>query len=166
MNLGSALTIDRNSKFRGQGVIVEIGMPAGKKINFDESVLESYNPWVVRRSVRGGRYWGHRWQSDWDYDDFFGLQAGVDYTMGQDGVLFDPLKPAKKNDGEYRYDDNNEERQNRKKELQEELKTIEQQEKRDSLQKKDSSKQQSVSKARDVAYADRISYSPFTTLLN
>ena len=166
LNLGSALTIDRNSKFRGQGVIVEIGMPAGKKINFDESVLDSYNPWVVRRSVRGGRYWGHRWQSDWDYDDFFGLQAGVDYTMGQDGVLFDPLKPAKKNDGEYRYDDNNEERQNRKKELQEELKTIEQQEKRDSLQKKDSSKQQSVSKARDVAYADRISYSPFTTLLN
>jgi len=165
LNLGSGLTIDKDSKFRGQGVIVEIEMPVGKKINFDESVLESYNPWVVRKISKGGRYWGRRWQSDWDYDDFFNLQADVDYVMGKDGVLFDPLKPVKKDDENYRYNDNDDERQNRKKELQQELKQIEQQEKKDSLQKKDSSKH-AVSKATDVAYLDRVTYSPFSTLLN
>ena len=166
LNLGSGLTIDKNSKFRGQGVIVEIEMPVGKRINFDESVLDSYNPWVVRRISKGGRYWGRRWQSDWDYDDFFNLQADVDYVMGKDGVLFNPLKPTKKDDENYRYNDNDDERQNRKKELQQELKQIEQQEKKDSLQKKDSSKQQTVGKVTDVAYLDRVAYSPFSTLLN
>lgn len=167
LNLGSALSIDNTSKFRGQGVVVEIEMPPGKKVSFDESVLDAYNPWVVRRSARAGQYWNRRWQrSDWDFDDYFNLQPDVDYVMGNDGVLFDPLKPAKKDDDNYRYENNDDnDRQNKKKELQKELKQIEQQEKQDSLQKKDTSKKKTAT-ATDIAYSDRISYLPFTTLLN
>jgi hypothetical protein len=164
LNLGSGLTIDRSSKFRGQGVIVEIEMPAGKKINFDESVLESYNPWVVRKVVRG-QYWGRRWRSDWDYDDYFGLEANVDYVMGKDGVLFNPLKPTKDDNGDYRYDNNDDDKKNRKKELQDELKQLEQQEKKDSMEKNNGRKKGSA-KEGDVAVLDRLAYSPFTTLLN
>ena len=164
LNLGSGLTIDRSSKFRGQGVIVEIEMPAGKKINFDESVLESYNPWVVRKVVRG-QYWGRRWRSDWDYDDFFNLESNVDYVMGKDGVLFNPLKPTKNDNEDYHYDNNDDDKKNRKKELQNELKQIEQQEKRDSIQKSNGNKKGGA-KEGDVASLDRLAYSPFTTLLN
>jgi phage shock protein PspC (stress-responsive transcriptional regulator) len=163
LNLGSGLTIDRSSKFRGQGVIVEIEMPAGKKINFDESVLESYNPWVVRRVARG-QYWGRRWRSDWDYDDYFNLEANVDYIMGKDGVLFNPLKPEKNENGDYRYD-NDDDKKNRKKELQDELKQIEQQEKKDSIEKGNGNKKPSA-KQGDVASLDRLACSPFITLLN
>jgi phage shock protein PspC (stress-responsive transcriptional regulator) len=171
LNLSSALSIDKNSKFRGQGVVVEIEMPAGKKINFDESVIDAYNPWVVRRSVKAGRYWGRRWQSDWDYDDFFNLQSDIDYTMGEDGVLFDPLKPPKKeNNNNYRYEDNNDEKQNRKKELQKELKQIEQQEKQDSIQRKtEGVKKETVDDITDKSEASSITYSPmfsFATLFN
>jgi len=90
LNMGSGLAIDKSSKFRGQGVIVEIEIPAGKKIRFDESVMQAYDPWVIRKSWKDGRYWGHRWQSDWDYDEYFDLKPDVDYVMGADGKLINP----------------------------------------------------------------------------
>ena len=43
INLGSGLSVSRSSKFRGQGVIVEIHVPVGRKIHFDESISEAYN---------------------------------------------------------------------------------------------------------------------------
>jgi len=96
LNLGSGLSIDRNSKFRGQGVITEIQVPAGKKIRFDESLIDAYNPWVVRRASRENRYWNHRnnYNIDWDDDDWFDWKANVDYIMGEDGKLVDTTKPV------------------------------------------------------------------------
>src|SRR4029078_11562873 len=57
---------------------------------FDESVMQAYDPWVIRKSWKDGRYWGHRWQSDWDYDELFDLKPDVDYVMGADGKLINP----------------------------------------------------------------------------
>lgn len=88
LNMGSGLTIDKNSKFRGQGVIVELEIPAGKKIRFDESVINAYNPWIVRTSDKEySRNWGRHWRSDWDFDDYFNWDADVDYIMTSDGKL-------------------------------------------------------------------------------
>ena len=87
LNMGSGLAIDKNAKFRGQGVIVEIEIPVGKKIRFNESVMQAYDPWVIRKSWKDGRYWGRRWQSDWDYDEYFDLKSDVDYVMDADGKL-------------------------------------------------------------------------------
>ncbi len=93
LNLGSGLTIDRKSKFRGQGVIMEIQVPVGKKIRFDESIIDAYNPWVVRRSSRENRYWNrYRYNIDWDNDDYFDWKANVDYVMTSEGKLVDPNK--------------------------------------------------------------------------
>ena len=98
LNLGSGLAIGRSSKFRGQGVIVDIAIPVGKKIRFDESVMQAYDPWVVRRSWREGRYWGRRWQSDWDYDEYFDLKPNIDYVMSADGKLLNPEEQIQSSD--------------------------------------------------------------------
>jgi phage shock protein PspC (stress-responsive transcriptional regulator) len=97
LNMGSGLSIYRNSKFRGQGVIMEIQIPVGKKIRFDESLVHAYNAWVVRRSSRSDRYWDKRdgYQMDWDYDDYFDWDADVDYVMGTNGTLINPNKVNK-----------------------------------------------------------------------
>src|SRR4029079_19014632 len=98
LNLGSGLRIDRSSKFRGQGMIVEIQVPVGKKIRFDESLIHAYNPWVVRRASKENRYWNRRYsyKIDWDDDDYFDWDADVDYVMTEEGKLIDPTKQVKK----------------------------------------------------------------------
>lgn len=91
LNLGSGLTINSSSKFRGQGVIVEIQVPVGKKIRFDETLQDAYNPWVVRRSEREYRSWGRgRYRVDWDYDNYFNWDVNQDYVMTSDGKLKKP----------------------------------------------------------------------------
>lgn len=97
LNVGSGLAIGRHSKFRGQGVILEIQVPVGKKIRFDESVTEAYNPWVVRRyEKRYSRYSRRQYKIDWDSDEYFEWEANTDYTMNDKGELYNPLKPVKK----------------------------------------------------------------------
>jgi len=124
LNLGSALSIDRNSKFRGQGVIVEVSIPVGKKIRFDESVMDTYNPWVVRGTWREGRRWRNRWQSDWDFDDYSSLKANTDYVMGTDGKLYDPNKPPKTNSADKK-DELRKSIQDRERKIQEDQKKLE-----------------------------------------
>ena len=96
LNMASGLRIDSRSKFRGQGVIMEIQVPVGKRIRFDESLIDAYNPWVVRRASRESRYW-HRnsYNIDWDYDDYFDWHANIDYVMTAEGKLADPNKQEK-----------------------------------------------------------------------
>jgi len=100
LNIGSGLGIGRGSKFRGQGVIVEIQVPVGKKINFDESVSEAYNPWVVRKYNKSyrNRFWRNRYREDWDMDESFNWDANVDYTMSEKGNLVGPEKQKATND--------------------------------------------------------------------
>lgn len=94
LNMGSALGIDRESKFRGQGVIMEIQIPVGKKIRFDESLIHAYNPWIVRRQDRNWRDWQRHnsYGADWDNDDNFDFDPNIDYTMTEDGKLLDFIK--------------------------------------------------------------------------
>ena len=94
LNIGSGLSIDRKNKFRGQGVIVEIHVPVGKRIRFDESVVEAYHPWVIRRYERGNRnrYFNKQYKIDWDMDDYFDWDVNVDYTMDENGKLINPNK--------------------------------------------------------------------------
>jgi phage shock protein PspC (stress-responsive transcriptional regulator) len=91
LNLGSGLTINSSSKFRGQGVIVEVQVPVGKKIRFDETVEDAYSPWVIRKSAREYRNWGGpRYRIDWDYDEYLNWDVNQDYVMTSDGKLKKP----------------------------------------------------------------------------
>jgi phage shock protein PspC (stress-responsive transcriptional regulator) len=89
LNMSSGIVIDRFSKFRGQGVIIEIQVPVGKKIRFDESLVHAYNPWVVRRNFRNEHYWNGRgdYNIDWDNDYGFDWEENVDYVMTTEGKL-------------------------------------------------------------------------------
>jgi phage shock protein PspC (stress-responsive transcriptional regulator) len=92
LNIGSGLIITNNAKFRGQGVIVEIEIPVGKKIRFDESVMYAYNDWVVRKA---GRNYHWHWQSDWNEDYYANdIKPNKDYIMNEDGDLVDASKPV------------------------------------------------------------------------
>jgi len=102
LNMGSGLSIDRFSKFRGQGVIMEIQIPVGKKIRFDESLIHAYNPWVVRRADREYRRWGRNtYNMDWDDDDYFDWDADVDYIMTTEGKLIEANKVVVDSTGVY-----------------------------------------------------------------
>lgn len=104
LDLGSGFAIDKDSKYRGQMVAVEIRIPVGKKINFDESVRDKLNPVNIR--VKRNKGWRNgRMRFDLDEYNSFRWKENTDYLMGVDGEL-------KNVDGspvinyDYRYNDN------------------------------------------------------------
>jgi len=84
--LGSGYGISKEQKFRGQKVIVEIKVPVGKKIRFDQSVEDKLNNTNIR--IRERRNWGNRdWDMDWDDDSYYNWKADEDYIMNEAGDL-------------------------------------------------------------------------------
>jgi phage shock protein PspC (stress-responsive transcriptional regulator) len=107
LDLGNGYAIDKDSKFRGQQVEIEIQIPAGKKIRFDRTVNEKLNPvnFRVKRTYR------RRKVVDIDIEENYShrLRSETDYIMGSDNVLRDAdgKVPTESNyDGDYRYDRN------------------------------------------------------------
>lgn len=105
LDLANGYAIDKDSKFRGQQVEIEIMVPVGKKIRFDESVNSKLNPYNIRvkRSYRRNRI------VDIDIDDDYWhrFRSGVDYEMNIDGSLKEVGGSSyKSNSGGYRYDEN------------------------------------------------------------
>lgn len=101
LDLGSGYSIDRNSKFRGQKIEVEIQVPANKKIRFDESVQDKLNPINIR--VR--RYHGRRNGTDIliNENGYFPWDVNTDYVMGKDGQLRNPEGRSVEDNNSYRY---------------------------------------------------------------
>jgi hypothetical protein len=83
LNLGSGFAIDQHSKFRGQKVLVEIRVPVGKKIQFDESVVDKFNDVHIR--FRSSRHNNRNY--DWDDDEYFDWRPNIEYTMTSSGEL-------------------------------------------------------------------------------
>jgi hypothetical protein len=86
LDLANSYAIDQDSKFRGQYVEVEIQVPIGKKLRFDESINEKLNSLniKVRRGYRRNRINGITIETD---NESFRFRSGVDYVMGVDGEL-------------------------------------------------------------------------------
>ncbi|MGQ0738028.1 MAG: PspC domain-containing protein [Bacteroidota bacterium] len=103
LDIGNGYAIDKESKFRGQNVEVEILVPIGKKIRFDESVKRKLNSIhvKVKRSERRNRITGLEIDGD---DDAFHYRTGIDYEMGIGGELKGPdgVTVAPRNNN-YRY---------------------------------------------------------------
>ncbi|MBS1919782.1 MAG: PspC domain-containing protein [Bacteroidetes bacterium] len=99
LDLGSGYAIDKESKFRGQRIDIEIRVPAGKKIRFDQTVEDRLNPFNIR--IRRYRGWKRNIRIDVNESDNFPWSVNTDYTMGKDGRLINPEgKPVSNN---YRY---------------------------------------------------------------
>jgi phage shock protein PspC (stress-responsive transcriptional regulator) len=103
LDIGNGYVIDKGSKFRGQNVEVEILVPVGKKIRFDESVSRKLNSIhvKVKRSDRRNRITG----LEINGDDEFEYRTGIDYLMGSNGELTGPggEKAGPGPNHEYRY---------------------------------------------------------------
>ena len=111
LDLGNGYAIDKDSKFRGQQVEIEIQIPVGKKIRFDRTVNEKLNPvnFKIKRTYR------KRKVVDIDFEETrsLRLRSEVDYVMGEDNVLRDTAgniptynSNGNNNNEGYRYDDN------------------------------------------------------------
>ncbi len=97
LNLGSGFGISKFQKFRGQKIIIEIRMPVGKRILFDETINERLNPYEVRIRERFDRR-GREWDIDWDNDSYYNWESGVEYIMMDNGELLSAEQvDAKKN---------------------------------------------------------------------
>lgn len=101
LDLGSGYAIDKNSKFRWQKVHVEIRVPAGKKIRFDETVKERLNPFNFR--VMKYRNWKDGFRLEINDNNNFLWDVNTDYTMSNDGRLIGPDGSSIKSNGDYRY---------------------------------------------------------------
>lgn len=90
LDIANSFTVDKNSKYRGQHVEVEILVPAGKQILFDPSVNKKLN--VIYASMKVARN-KNGWvkdveiSDDEDEDDLHYFHSGVAYTMSADGRL-------------------------------------------------------------------------------
>jgi phage shock protein PspC (stress-responsive transcriptional regulator) len=111
LDLGSGFAIDKDDKFRGQNIEIEIKIPVGKKIVFDQSIDDKLNA-VSFRQRRNRRWYRNDW--NYDYDDVRRWRTNVEFTMGSDGVLRSngrtmdlPSSPSRPSNGEYRYQDDN-----------------------------------------------------------
>ena len=107
LDLAAGYAIDKDSKFRGQQVEIEIQVPIGKKIRFDQSVNNKLNPaeFRVKRSYRRNRVVGLDFDMDDDY--WHNFRSDVDYVMGIDGNLKDVSGNTNSgSSGDYRYDEN------------------------------------------------------------
>ena len=107
LDIGSGFAIDKASKFRGQNVEIEIRIPVGKKILFDESIENKLNEVSFKRNRR--RWPRNGW--DYDFDEVRRWRTNVEFTVGSDGVLTSSggsiNNPSKPGNGEYRYQDDN-----------------------------------------------------------
>jgi phage shock protein PspC (stress-responsive transcriptional regulator) len=101
LDLGSGYAISSENKLRGQKIIVEIRVPAGKKINFHESV-NKLNPTDIMVRRHGSYSRKGRVNIDFDENYSFPWSSNVDYTMGEDGELKDGTGKTIRDD--YRYD--------------------------------------------------------------
>lgn len=94
--LGSGYGIGKGDKFRGQKVLVEIEVPVGRRIRFDETVLEKLNPIKVIKEKIDFRQYRRNWNRDWDYGNNFDWKTGVDFIMTESGDLVDAEQPLNK----------------------------------------------------------------------
>jgi phage shock protein PspC (stress-responsive transcriptional regulator) len=105
INLANGFGIGKDTKFRGQKVVVSIRVPVGKMIRFDPSVRERLNQWHLRLREGHDRYRNRRsYDLDWDFESMFEWKSDVDYLMNEDGQLLDTTQPLQKNEkGVYEY---------------------------------------------------------------
>ena len=87
--LDRGFSVQRGTKFRNQGVVITIQIPVGKRILIDRKVQRRLNHF----SLNNGR---NDWDSDEDWNDYYGWDSDVEYIMTTGGL--ERIKDNKKVD--------------------------------------------------------------------
>ncbi|ANH83231.1 hypothetical protein A8C56_21630 [Niabella ginsenosidivorans] len=82
LDLPSGYAIDKSAKYRFQHITVTVYVPAGKKIQLDESVQEKLNPLDIDFDTNGKGIRRIRGQRSHNY-----YEADIEYTMNSNGDL-------------------------------------------------------------------------------
>ena len=130
LDVQNGYAISKENKFRGQNIEIEIRVPIGKKIRFDESVNRKLNAVnvKVKREYRRNRIVSIGFD---DNERNFNYRTGIDYVMGANGELLStepgaPVPPPPPAPGEeYRYKPDNGPQENLDKQIQEKEKELE-----------------------------------------
>ncbi len=77
--LDRGFSVQRGTKFRNQGVVITIQVPVGKRILIDKKVQRRLNHF----SLNNGR---NDWDSDEDWNDYYGWDSDVEYIMTTGGL--------------------------------------------------------------------------------
>ena len=169
LDLENGYAIDKQSKFRVQNVEIEIMVPVGKKLRFDESVYRKLNSLdiKVKRSYRRNRISGIEFTNE---ERSFRYSPGVDYVMGINGELINPNGKTETTepDNNYRFekedslpkDDVQKENEQLRKQNEEKDRKIKELEKN---QQKSTSRSKQKAKINDNAFA--IGPSPMSSLV-
>lgn len=100
LDLGNGFAIGKESKYRGQNVEVEIKIPVGKKIRFDESVETKLKPFNIH--IYHYRGWRRRGVNiEFNDREYFPWEPDIDYIMTSDGKLKSPDGGSVGNDYKY-----------------------------------------------------------------
>jgi hypothetical protein len=77
--LDRGFSVQRGTKFRNQGVVITFEVPVGKRIMIDRKVQRRLNHF----SLKNGR---NDWDSDEDWNDYYGWDSDVEYIMTIGGL--------------------------------------------------------------------------------
>lgn len=92
--LDNGYTVTKTQGYRGQNVDIEIQVPVGKKVRFDESLEEKLSGIHSIHHFMKRSYAYRNWEVDWDEDyDVLDWDTEVDYIMSADGRLVAALHP-------------------------------------------------------------------------
>jgi phage shock protein PspC (stress-responsive transcriptional regulator) len=106
LDLGSGYAISKDKKFRFQQVHVEIQVPVGKKIRFDQSIKEKLSQvnFKVTKRYKNGKIIDINIDED-NFNNGLEYATGVDYIMGTDRKLHGPDgQTLNETPADYRYD--------------------------------------------------------------
>ena len=92
LSLASGFGLGKGDKYRDQKVMVEIKIPVGKQIRFDQSVADKLNFYDIRISENDNRNrrrnWNRRnWDIEWNNNWYYDWKPDTDYYMTTDGKL-------------------------------------------------------------------------------
>ena len=93
LTLDNGYLITKSDGYRGQNVVVEVQVPAGKQIRFDRSVdekLVAFQQSVSQSYGYANGSWGIHYNNTIDLQDW---EPDIDYVMNAAGELTDPLHP-------------------------------------------------------------------------
>jgi len=108
LDLANAYAIGKENKFRGQNIEIEIHVPVGKKLRFNQSVADKLNS-IHIHVKKGGRRNRIQDVEIYSRHEDFWYTPEVDYVMGIDGELKGPnttASPTIPSSGDYRYNNN------------------------------------------------------------
>ncbi|HNA96887.1 MAG TPA: hypothetical protein PK421_06600, partial [Chitinophagaceae bacterium] len=114
LDLGNGYAISKDKKFRFQQVHIQIQVPVGKKIRFDESVAEKLSQVNFKIKRRLHKNVGIEIEDEHEWRNRFEYETDVDYIMGEDKQLHRPDGKAVDEIKIKRYDDSNDSIENQK----------------------------------------------------